>query len=121
MSETYSVYNTIEVLDSGLTFEQAFAELMRRAYCTWRWEYEAGETRIAVRYEGSLPEAYDSVRNLKSPYFRSPSPTWRSPAPSCAASSAPACSGFSSPRTVPKPLTGRLAVGTDAAPADPEG
>jgi len=69
--DTYSVYNTIEVLESGLTFEQAFAELMKRAYCTWRWEYEAGETRIAVRYEGSLPEAYDSVRNIKSPYFRS--------------------------------------------------
>jgi hypothetical protein len=71
LSETYSVYNTIEVLESGLTFQEAFAELMRRAYCTWCWEHEAGETRIAVHYEGPLPEAYDSVRNLKSPYFRS--------------------------------------------------
>jgi hypothetical protein len=45
--------------------------MMKRAGCSYKWVYEIGLTRIEVRYERSLPETYECVRDLKSPYFQS--------------------------------------------------
>lgn len=56
---------------SGLLFEDAFELMMERAGCSFKWVQEIGLTRIEVRYERSLPETYECVRNLKSPYFQS--------------------------------------------------
>lgn len=77
MSRTFTVFGMYDKAGdekSGLSFETAFALMMQRAKCTYRWENVDGETRIAVHYHGPLPEAYECVRNLQSPYFRSSQP-----------------------------------------------
>jgi hypothetical protein len=64
-----------EQQQSGLLFEDAFELMMKRAGCSYKWVHEKiGLTRIEVRYERSLPEAYECVRDLKSPYFQSKVP-----------------------------------------------
>lgn len=79
MDDRYTVFGMYdedgEQQQSGLLFEDAFELMMIRAGCSYKWVHEkVGLTRIEVRYERSLPEAYDCVRNLKSPYFQSKVP-----------------------------------------------
>jgi hypothetical protein len=75
MNDRYTVFGMHdeggEQQQSGLLFEDAFELMMKRAGCSYRWVHEIGLTRIEVRYEKSLPETYECVRNLKSPYFQS--------------------------------------------------
>ncbi len=75
MSDRYTVFGMYdeegEQQQTGLLFEDAFELMMKRAGCSYRWVHEIGLTRIEVRYEKSLPEAYECVRDLKSPYFQS--------------------------------------------------
>ena len=64
-----------EQQQSGLLFEDAFELMMKRAGCSYKWVHEkVGVTRIEVRYERSLPETYECVRDLESPYFQSKVP-----------------------------------------------
>lgn len=76
MNDRYTVFGMYdadgEQQQSGLLFDDAFELMMKRAGCSYKWVHEGVRlTRIEVRYERSLPEAYECVRNLKSPYFRS--------------------------------------------------
>lgn len=75
MSDRYTVFGMYdeegEQQQSGLLFEDAFELMMKRAGCSYKWVHEIGLTRIEVRYERSLPETYECVRDLKSPYFQS--------------------------------------------------
>lgn len=77
MASTYTVFGMYDEEGdqrSGMAFEDAFALMMERANCSFAWECVNGETRIIVRYRGSMPEAYECVRELQSPSFRSRNP-----------------------------------------------
>jgi hypothetical protein len=75
MNDRYTVFGMYdedgELQQSGLLFEDAFEVMMKRAGCSYKWVHEIGLTRIEVRYDKSLPETYECVRDLKSPYFQS--------------------------------------------------
>lgn len=75
MSDRYTVFGMYdeegEQQQTGLLFDDAFELMMKRAGCSYKWVHEIGLTRIEVRYERSLPETYECVRDLKSPYFQS--------------------------------------------------
>ena len=79
MNDRYTVFGMCDEdgkqQRSGLLFEDAFELMMKRAGCSYKWVHEkTGLTRIEVRYERSLPETYECVRDLKSPYFQSKVP-----------------------------------------------
>lgn len=70
---TYTVFRLLaaDAEVSGLTYDEAVKIMMERAGCTYRWERLGTETHLSVRYVGALPDTYDCVRQIKSPYFRS--------------------------------------------------